>query len=85
MFAVKTGTTLFPVGLSWKYAWEAAPFFSIYGEDGFHPGINSSVLAALTVYGVLFDKKDLDFIQHNKASRKNRIDKTKLSVLVRRH
>lgn len=80
--AEKTGSLLCPAGLSWKYAWQASPSTSLYGPDDFHPGIDGSVLAALTVYAVLTSKKDFDFIKHNKCSWKAEIDKNKLEILT---
>ena len=80
--AEKTGSLLCPAGLSWKYAWQASPSTSLYGPDDFHPGIDGSVLAALTVYAVLTSKKDFDFIKHSKCSWKAEIDKSKFEILT---
>lgn len=80
--AEKTGSLLCPAGLGWKYAWQASPSTSLYGPDDFHPGMDGSVLAALTVYTVLAGKKDFDFIQHSKCSWKDEVDKSKFEILT---
>jgi len=79
--AEKTGSFLCPAGLAWKYAWEKDPSFPLYGSDGFHPGLDGSVLAALTVYGTLTEKTDFDFLLNRKSSWKNEIDEKKLVQL----
>lgn len=79
--AQQTGSLLCPAGLAWKYVWEANPSIALYGTDDFHPGIDGSVLAALTIYGELMSKTDFNFIVRRKCSWKNDIDETKLNVL----
>lgn len=78
--AEKTNSLLCPAGLAWKYAWQADPSITLYGPDGFHPGIDGSVLAALTIYGVLGAKKDFDFLEQHKCSWKDQITGTVLGV-----
>ena len=79
--AIKTGSLLCPAGLAWKYAWEADPAISLYGPDNFHPGMDGSVLAAMTVYAAITEKKGLDFVQWDKCSWKNLIDVSKMNSL----
>lgn len=79
--AEKTGSLLCPAGLAWKYAWEKDPSMKLYGPDGFHPGMDGTLLAALTLYGTLADKSDFDFIAYRKSSWKNEIEETKMSSL----
>ena len=80
--AKKTGSLLCSAGLAWKYTWQASPSTSLYGPDGFHPGMDGSVLAALTVYGVLVGKKDFNFVEYSKCSWKADLDKNKFEILV---
>ena len=80
--AEKTGSLLCPAGLGWKYAWQASPSIPLYGPDDFHPGMDGSVLAALTVYGVLAEKNDFNFIRHSKCSWKTEVDKSKFEILA---
>lgn len=79
--AEKTGALLCPAGLGWKYAWETNPSIPLYGSDGFHPGMDGTVLAALILYGTLMDKKDFDFVQYRKSSWKNEIEEPTLTLL----
>jgi hypothetical protein len=66
--AKATTATLFPAGLAWKYAWQIDPALPLYGDDRFHPSVVGSLLAAMTIYAVLQDKTDFDFIQHQSAT-----------------
>jgi hypothetical protein len=79
--AVRTGSLLCPVGLGWKYAWEADTKLPLYSMDNFHPSMTGSVLAALIIYGALKDKKDFDFIVHNSISWKNDVSAERLIKL----
>lgn len=46
---------LLPAGKAWVLAWEEEPGLELYGPDGFHPSPIGTYLAALVVYGGLFD------------------------------
>ncbi len=39
-----------PVGDAWQIALAANPGLQIYGDDGYHPGIHGTYLAALVIY-----------------------------------
>jgi hypothetical protein len=60
--ASTTGASLSPAGLAWKLAWQNDPSLSLYGPDNFHPGMQGSLLAAMTLYASISGKKNLDFI-----------------------
>jgi hypothetical protein len=60
--AAKTGAALAPAGLAWKLAWRTDASLPLYGPDNFHPGIQGSLLAAMTIYLSLSGKETLDFI-----------------------
>lgn len=47
---------LFPVGEAWRIAWSIDPTIELYGSDRFHPTRTASILAALVIYGRLFDR-----------------------------
>ncbi len=47
---------LFPVAAAWLAAWERDPALALYSPDGLHPSIAGSYLAALVMYGVLYDQ-----------------------------
>jgi hypothetical protein len=79
--ASRTGSLLCPAGKAWKYAWEKDPGLDLYGPDNFHPGIKGSVLAAITIYSVIAEKKNLDFLQWNKCSWKEGIGEQDLNLL----
>ncbi len=61
--AKASNALLCPAGLAWKLAWEKDAKLPLYGPDQFHPGIHGSVLAAMTIYVAVKQKKDLDFIK----------------------
>jgi hypothetical protein len=73
--AKQTASILCPAGLAWKKAWENKPDLPLYSSDGFHPSPMGSVLAALTVYGAIKEKKDFDFIQYEACSWKKEVSK----------
>ncbi|MBL7744248.1 MAG: hypothetical protein JNN00_12295 [Chitinophagaceae bacterium] len=79
--AEKSSSLLCRAGLAWKYAWQADSTLPLYTSDNFHPSVTGSVLAALTIYGVLFNKKDLDFLKPVTYSWKNEIPKERLATL----
>jgi hypothetical protein len=72
--AGKTGALLCPAGQAWKNAWQENPSMALYGPDNFHPGIDGTVLAALTVYGALTGKTDFQFLQSTACSWSNMIN-----------
>ena len=47
---------LFPVAAAWLAAWGRDPTLALYSPDGLHPSMAGSYLAALVMYGVLFDR-----------------------------
>ena len=47
---------LFPVAAAWLAAWGDDPALALYAPDGLHPSIAGSYLAALVMYGVLYDR-----------------------------
>ena len=49
------GALLLPAGAAWLAAWEADPELPLYGADAFHPSRMGSYLAALVIYGGLYD------------------------------
>jgi hypothetical protein len=61
-----TNSILCPAGSAWLKVWELNKGFPLYSGDGFHPSEQGSLLAAIVVYGALFDKKDFNFIKLKK-------------------
>jgi hypothetical protein len=49
-----------PAGEAWRTAWAVDPTLELYGPDGFHPSRLGSIVAALTIYAVLFDAQVAD-------------------------
>lgn len=45
---------VFPVGEAWLIAWRMNPEIKLYSEDGFHPSMAASYLAALVIYEQLY-------------------------------
>ena len=79
--AEKTESLLCPAGLAWKYAWQMDAELPLYGFDNFHPSLTGSVLAALTIYGALRNKKAFKFIQYSQFSWKSEIPEAKFEIL----
>jgi hypothetical protein len=52
--AVEVNGLLLPAGQAWLAAWQRNPQLPLYAEDGFHPSLHGSYLAALVVYEKLF-------------------------------
>ena len=50
---------LFPVASAWLAAWRRDPALELYSPDGLHPSIAGSYLAALVMYGVLYDRSPI--------------------------
>jgi len=47
---------LFPVASAWLAAWRRDPELELYSPDGLHPSISGSYLAALVMYGALYER-----------------------------
>ena len=47
---------LFPVAAAWLAAWRRDPTLALYSPDGLHPSVAGSYLAALVMYGVLYER-----------------------------
>lgn len=73
--ADKTGSFVCPAGTAWMNVWQINKAVSLYGPDGFHPGIDGSVLAAMTIYCSLFKKTSLDFLSYTDCSWSKDINK----------
>jgi hypothetical protein len=50
---------LFPVAAAWLAAWQRDPTLTLYSGDGLHPSMAGSYLAALVMYGVLYQRSPL--------------------------
>lgn len=61
--ARQTGSLLSPAGLAWKKAWAINPSMALYGPDQFHPGLDGSLLSAMTIYITITGKRNLDFLE----------------------
>ena len=47
---------LLPVAAAWLAAWRRDSALALYSPDGLHPSVEGSYLAALVMYGVLYDR-----------------------------
>lgn len=54
--AEAVGGIFIPAGESWRELWGLDPEAGLYGPDGLHPTQLGSVVAALTIYRMLFDE-----------------------------
>lgn len=79
--AKESHAVLCPAGMAWKIAWSQDPMMPLYGTDNFHPGIHGSVLAAMVIYASVQEKKDLDFINHNKVSWRKMVSGPQLEIM----
>ncbi len=79
--ARKTSALLCPAGLAWKNAWAGDSTLALYAFDNFHPSMTGSLLAALTIYGVLAEKKDFKFLKYDNWPWKNTMSEKTLTVL----
>jgi len=79
--AEKTSSLLCPAGLAWKYAWEADPSLPLYSFDNFHPSVMGSLLAAITIYGSLANKNDVDFISYANYPGKENLTEARFTIL----
>jgi hypothetical protein len=48
--AQDVGGTVLPAGDAWREAWRRDPSLALYADDGFHPSVMGSYLAALTIW-----------------------------------
>lgn len=64
--AKATGAVICPAGLAWKKAWAIDAYLPLYSPDEFHPSMQGSLLAALTIYGTLLEKDNFDFLPYDK-------------------
>lgn len=53
--AQAVGGIFIPAGDVWRAVWRRDPDAALYGPDNFHPSRLGSLVAALTIYAVLFD------------------------------
>jgi len=51
--AVAADADLYPAGEAWRAAWAEDSSLPLYGNDGFHPSVMGTYLAALTIYHTL--------------------------------
>jgi PKD repeat protein len=56
LMAQQNGSTVSPVGASWKNTRDLNPAFDLYSPDESHPSIHGSYLAACTFYASIFHK-----------------------------
>jgi hypothetical protein len=54
--AIDVRGMLCPAGEAWRAAWRRDPNAPLYGPDGFHPTQAGSYAAALSIYGMLFQR-----------------------------
>jgi len=79
--ATSSQSLLCPAGLAWKNAWTTDSSLPLYSADNFHPSLTGSILAAITIYGSVQDKTNLDFIRLPEMSWKNYVSEPTLVVL----
>jgi hypothetical protein len=51
--AKEVGGVLLPAGDAWRAAWKRDTSIALYGRDGFHPSVEGTYLAALTIASAL--------------------------------
>ncbi|HEX8458724.1 MAG TPA: SGNH/GDSL hydrolase family protein [Pyrinomonadaceae bacterium] len=54
--AVDAKGLLFPAGAAWRAAWKRDPKLKLYSDDGLHPTVAGTYLAALTIYQKLYGR-----------------------------
>jgi len=54
--AQAAGGVVFPAGAAWRAAWRFDPSVPLYGGDGFHPSLEGTYLAAVTIFGGLYGR-----------------------------
>lgn len=79
--AIQTQSLLAPAGLAWKHAWARDASLPLYSQDDFHPSVMGSVLAALTIYGSIKQKREFNFLHYQKISWKTVISETQFAIL----
>lgn len=57
--AAEVGGRFMPAGSAWLELWARDPSLELYGPDGFHPSYLGALVAAHTIYAVLFDADPL--------------------------
>ncbi|MGZ8516288.1 MAG: hypothetical protein ACXWWD_03015 [Chitinophagaceae bacterium] len=78
--AEQTSAVFAPAGLAWKEAWKINPDLQLYGPDNFHPSTAGSLLAAMTIYAAIKEKKSFYFLKPENVSWKNEIIATQLET-----
>lgn len=81
--AMATNAILCPAGLAWENTWALNKAVPLYGPDGFHPGMDGSVVAAMVIYGTITGKKSLDFLVYEKCSWTGKIRKDVHNTLLK--
>lgn len=79
--AQATNALFCPAGMAWLNVWEMNKDIPLYGPDGFHPGLDGSLVSAMTIYATLMKKDNLDFLDLKKCSWKTTISKELHSLL----
>ena len=54
-----------PVGVAWKYVRDNYPVINLYQQDGSHPSLTGSYLAACVFYTSMFHKSSAPCCSHN--------------------
>jgi hypothetical protein len=54
--ADSTGGLILPAGAAWLEAFRVDPNLRLYGLDGFHPSVEGTYLAAMTIFGRLYQR-----------------------------
>jgi hypothetical protein len=62
--AEAVGGLLLPAGEAWQDAWAQDPTLPLYGDDGFHPSVMGSYLAALSIFGRIYNHTPTNLPSH---------------------
>jgi hypothetical protein len=54
--AADVGGIFLPAGEAWRAAWRRDPKAPLYSSDDFHPSTTGSYLAALSIFGILYNR-----------------------------
>jgi len=81
--AAQTGSVICPAGKAWKLAWSYDSTLPLYSSDNFHPGVMGSLLAALTIYGKLQEKKDFGYLKTKTVSWKQNVSDREFAILTK--
>lgn len=75
---------LLPASDAWEIAWRRDPSLRLYSFDNFHPSLEGALLAALTIYAVLFETQviELAFERGGASAPWRGIAPTTLSILA---